>query len=100
MSLLSRLFIPILIAILPAIGFGVFDEFDARNTAESGVRAEATQLRGTIQVEQTRVFDGIRQIASLVAASTAVRDGDAYGCQTFLDRSASALLPEQTRQGK
>ena len=60
-----------------------------------GVRAEATQLRDTIQVEQTRVFDGIRQIASLVAASAAVRDGDAYGCQTFLDRSASALLPEQ-----
>ena len=95
MSLLSRLFIPILIAILPANGFGVFDEFDARNTAESGVRAEATQLRDTIQVEQTRVFDGIRQIASLVAASTAVRDGDAY-VPTFLDRSASALLPEQT----
>jgi PAS domain S-box-containing protein len=96
MSLLSRLFIPVLIAILPAIGFGIFDEFDARNAAESSVRAEAAQLRDTIHVEQTRVFDGIRQIASLVAASAAVRDGDAYGCQSFLDRSAAALLPEQT----
>jgi PAS domain S-box-containing protein len=96
MSLLSRLFIPVLIALLPAVGFGIYDEFDTRNTAESSVRAEAAQLRDTIQVEQARVFDGIRQIASLVAASAAVRDGDAYGCQSFLDRSASALLAEQT----
>ena len=96
MSLLSRLFIPVLIAILPAIGFGIYDEFDARNTAGASVRAEAAQLRDTIQVEQARVFDGIRQIASLVAASAEVRDGDAYGCQTFLNRSAAALLPEQT----
>ena len=57
--------------------------------------AEAARLRDTIQVEQTGVFDGIRQIASLVAASAEVRDGDAYGCQTFLDRSAQALPPEQ-----
>jgi two-component system, sensor histidine kinase len=96
MSLLSRLFIPILIAILPAIGFGIYDEFDARNTAGSSVRTEAAQLRDTIQIEQARVFDGIRQIALLVAASAEVRDGDAYGCQTSLSRSASALLPEQT----
>ena len=60
------------------------------------MRAEAAQLRDTIQVEQARVFDGIRQIASLVAASAEVRDGDAYGCQTFLNRSAAALPPEQT----
>ena len=77
MSLLSRLFIPVLIAILPAVTFGIFDEFDARSTAGASVRAEAAQLRDTIQAEQTRVFDGIRQVASLVAASTAVRDGDA-----------------------
>jgi two-component system, sensor histidine kinase len=95
MSLLSRLFIPVLIAILPAVAFGIFDEFDARSTAGASVRAEAAQLRDTIQAEQTRVFDGIRQVASLVAASTAVRDGDARGCQAFLDRSAALLPPEQ-----
>jgi len=95
MSLLSRLFIPVLIAILPAVTFGIFDEFDARSTAGASVRAEAAQLRDTIQAEQTRVFDGIRHVASLVAASTAVRDGDARGCQAFLDRSAAMLPPEQ-----
>lgn len=91
MSLLSRLFIPVLVAILPAIGFGIFDEFDARSTAGANVRAEAAQLRDTIQAEQARVFDGIRQTALLVAASAAVRDGDSHGCQAFLDRSAAAL---------
>src|SRR3954471_17054380 len=95
MSLLSRLFIPVLIAILPAVGFGIFDEFDARSTAGASVRAEAAQLRDTIQAEQTRVFDGIRQIAFLVAASAAVRDGDAQGCQAFLERSTAMLPPEQ-----
>ncbi|GEO40460.1 hypothetical protein SAE02_46080 [Skermanella aerolata] len=95
MSLLSRLFIPVLVAILPAIGFGIFDEFDARSTAGANVRAEAAQLRDTIQAEQARVFDGIRQTALLVAASAAVRDGDSHGCQAFLDRSAAALPREQ-----
>lgn len=95
MSLLSRLFIPVLIAILPAVAFGIFDEFDARGTAGASVRAEAARLRDTIQAEQTRVFDSIRQVASLVAASTAVRDGDVRGCQDFLDRSAALLPPEQ-----
>src|SRR3954470_9261538 len=96
MSLLSRLFLPVLIAILPAIGIEIFDEFDARNMADATVRSEAVRLRDTIQTEQARVFDGIRQVASLVAGSAAVRDGDAPGCQVFLDRAASALLPEQT----
>jgi PAS domain S-box-containing protein len=95
MSLLSHLFIPVLIAILPAVAFGIFDEFDARSTAGASVKVEAARLRDTIQAEQTRVFDGIRQVASLVAASAAVRDGDARGCQAFLDRSAVLLPPEQ-----
>jgi PAS domain S-box-containing protein len=96
MSLVSRLFLPVLIAILLAIGIEIFDEFDARNMADATVRSEAVRLRDTIQAEQARVFDGIRQVASLVAGSAAVRDGDTPGCQAFLDRSASALLPEQT----
>ena len=62
MSLLSRLFIPVLIAILPAVAFGIFDEFDARSTAGASVRAEAAQLRDTIQAE-LRWTPDLRQVA-------------------------------------
>ena len=96
MSLLSRLILIFLSILVPGVGIGIFTDYEARNSAEAAVREEASRLLDRVQGEQARVFDGIRQIAALVAATDAVRAGDRAGCQALLDRTVQRLSPHLT----
>ncbi|PWC54784.1 ATP-binding protein [Azospirillum sp. TSO22-1] len=86
MTLFQRLFLLVLLAVLPAIALGAYTVVELRRTRMAEINAEAQQLRDLLLAEQTRIVEGVRQLVDTVAVSESVRGGDMAECQQLLDR--------------
>jgi len=88
MTLLARLFVLVLLAVLPAIGIQAYSVFQFRAEREEEVAAQAERLLHLVEGEQARIVDGARLMVTAIAESTAVRAGDYDRCQEHLTRLA------------
>ncbi|HYH39061.1 MAG TPA: PAS domain-containing protein [Azospirillum sp.] len=96
MSLLARLFVLVLIAVLPAIGIQAYSVARLRVERAQEVSAEAVRLMQLVEGEQERLFEGVRQLAIAVAEASFVRTGEYRRCEQYLIRLSRRALDRQT----
>ncbi|HYG86385.1 MAG TPA: PAS domain-containing protein [Azospirillum sp.] len=88
MSLLTRLFVLVLIAVLPAIGIQAYSVARLRAERAQEVTVEARRLLTLVEGEQARLFEGARQLATAVSEGSSLRTGESQRCQSYLIRLA------------
>ena len=86
MTLLARLFVLVLLAVLPAIGIQLYSVLQQRADREREVALQAERLLDLVEGEQARIIDGARLVVTAIAESAAVRAGDRDRCQDHLLR--------------
>ncbi|HYD70225.1 PAS domain S-box protein [Azospirillum sp.] len=91
MSLLTRLLVLVVLAMLPAVAVQVYNEHELRRGRRAEVVQQSGRLLGLIEGEQARLVEGIRQTLAAVAETPFVRAGDLLACQTYLERLKRTL---------
>src|SRR6201992_2214002 len=85
-SLLSRLFLLVAAAMLPAIAIQAYNEVDLRRTREVEVQEEALGLAKLAAAEQQQIVQGVRQALIAVSELAAIKAKDVQGCNAYLSR--------------
>ncbi len=85
MSLLTRLMLVVLVALVPALGFQAYTEREARHIRLQLVEVEALRLLRLVSTEQERIIDGAEQALNAIAGSPIVQDNLPGLCQRLLD---------------
>ncbi len=88
MTLLARLFLLVLLAVLPALGIQAYSVFQFRAERAEEVAVQAERLLHLVEGEQTRIVDGARLMVTAIAESAPLRSGDYAQCQAHLIRLA------------
>ncbi len=96
MSLLVRLFVLVLIAVLPAISIQAYSVARLRAERAQEVSAEAERLLHLVEGEQARLFEGVRQLAVAVSEGSFLRTGETARCEQYLVRLSRRALDRQT----
>ncbi|MBP2300251.1 PAS domain-containing protein [Azospirillum picis] len=89
MTLLARLFILVLLAVLPAIGIQVYSVLEQRSEREAEVTGQAERLLHRVETENVRIIDNARLMVTAIAEAPFLRGGDVSSCQTYLERLSS-----------
>ncbi|BAI73083.1 two-component hybrid sensor and regulator [Azospirillum sp. B510] len=89
MTLLARLFILVLLAVLPAIGIQIYGVLEQRAEREAEVTFQAERLLRQIESEHARVIDSARLLVTAVTEAPFLRRGDMVNCQAYLERLAN-----------
>src|SRR6266853_1512437 len=92
MSLLARLFLLVLLAVLPAIAIEAYNEFELRAIREGQVHQEALRLARQATSEMDRIAEGTRQMLLVFTENPAVADSRWDSC----NEAAARLLPRLT----
>jgi signal transduction histidine kinase/ActR/RegA family two-component response regulator len=80
----TKLFLIVLVAMLPALGFQAYTEFEARRTRQQLVQEEALRLVRLVASEQQRIVEGAEQVLNVIASAPAVQDNDPEQCRRML----------------
>jgi len=83
-SLLARLMLIVSVALVPALGFQIYNESGARRTRQLLVEDEALRLVRLVSAEQLRIVEGAEQVLDVIAGSPAVQDGTPGLCSRLL----------------
>src|SRR3954454_2474845 len=86
MSILRRLVLLVLLAIVPIVAVEVANQIHLHNERVAAIRAEAERLAALVDDEHARMVEGIRQLLSTWAESSALRERDMAGCQEMAER--------------
>ncbi len=86
MSLLQRLILIVLLAMLPIAALDVHNAMRLRANETAQVANNVRRLLALVEGEHARVVDGIRNVLATLRQTRAVRDGDLAACQTLMDR--------------
>ena len=89
---MARLFLLVLLAVLPAIGIEAYNEFELRSIREGQVHEEALRLARLAKSEMDRFAEGTRQMLAAFAENPAIADGQWDRC----NETAARLLPRLT----
>ncbi|PWC34216.1 PAS domain-containing protein [Azospirillum sp. TSO35-2] len=89
MTLLARLFILVLLAVLPAIGIQIHSVLEQRSEREAEVTAQAERTLHLVEGEQGRIIDNARLMLTAMTEAPFLRAGDLARCQTYLERLSS-----------
>src|SRR5436305_1211933 len=89
MSLLLRLFVLVLLAVLPAIAIEAYNEFELRSIREKQVHEEALRLARLANSEMDRIAEGTREMLVAFSENPAVAEGRWTRCNDV----AARLLP-------
>jgi PAS domain S-box-containing protein len=90
MTLLTRLFALVLIAVLPAVAVGAWNQLERRREAQAELHAAALRYTRDGVDEIRRVLEGVRQSLATLALTPAVRGFDRSTC----DRLFATLQAE------
>lgn len=82
-SLRVRLFLLIVLAVLPALGFIVYSDLEQRKLAAVQAQEDALRLAQLAADEQAQLISAAHQFLIAVSQLPAVRDGDASACTTL-----------------
>ena len=84
MSILSRLFVLVAVALLPAIAIQAYNEFDLRRTRQVEVQNQALNLAKLAAAEQQQIVQGIRQVLIAMSELPSVKTKDSLACDAYL----------------
>ncbi|MBI3247514.1 MAG: HAMP domain-containing protein [Deltaproteobacteria bacterium] len=82
-SLHARLFLLIVLAVLPALGFIVYSDLEQRKLAAVQAQEDALRLAQLAADEQAQLILGAHQFLIALSQLPAVRDGDTVACTTL-----------------
>jgi signal transduction histidine kinase/CheY-like chemotaxis protein len=91
MSLLTRLFALVLLAVLPAIGILAYDALELRRVRDAESREEALRLARLADAEMERLAEGTRQLLVSFAENPAVAAGKWQDCDAAAARVLARL---------
>ena len=80
----TKLFLIVLVAMLPALVFQAYAEFEARRTRQQLVQDEALRLVRLVASEQQRIVEGAEQVLNVIGSAPAVQDNDPEQCRRML----------------
>jgi signal transduction histidine kinase/CheY-like chemotaxis protein len=83
-ALLSRLFLLLAVALLPAIAIQSYNEFDLRRSRQREVQDQALGLAKLAAAEQQQIVEGIRQVLIALSELPAVKAKDPQACSAYL----------------
>src|SRR6202011_5347530 len=84
MTLLSRLFVLVAIALLPAIAIQMYNEFDLRRARQVEVQNQALSLAKLAAAEQQQIVQGIRQVLIAMSELPSIKARDSQACDAYL----------------
>lgn len=84
MTLLSRLFVLVAVALLPAIAIQVLNEFDLRRARQVEVQNQALSLAKLAAAEQQQIVQGIRQVLIALSELPSIKTRDSQACNAYL----------------
>jgi PAS domain S-box-containing protein len=83
-TLLSRLFLLVAVALLPAIAIQMYNEFDLRRARQVEVQNQALSLARLAAAEQQQIVEGIRQVLIAMSEIPSIKTRDSQGCDAYL----------------
>jgi HAMP domain-containing protein len=83
-TLLSRLFVLVAVALVPTIAIQMYNEFDLRRARQVEVQNQALSLARLAAAEQQQIVQGIRQVLIALSELPAIKAKDAQGCNAYL----------------
>lgn len=84
MNLLSRLFLLVAVALLPAIAIQAYSELGRREARRAEVENQALSLAKLAAADQQQIVQGIRQVLIALSELPAIKAGDSAGCDSYL----------------
>lgn len=96
MTLLARLFILVLLAVLPAIGIQIYSVLEQRAEREGEVTLQAERLLRQVESEHFRLLDSARLMVTAVTEAHFLRRGEIDNCQSYLERLATRSADYRT----
>src|SRR3954470_8667708 len=86
MNLLRRLVLLVLLAIVPIVAVEIIDQISLHDDRVAAIHDEAERLATLFDDEHSRLVEGIRQLLSTWAVSSALRERDMAGCQEIAEQ--------------
>jgi Na+-transporting NADH:ubiquinone oxidoreductase subunit NqrB len=83
-TLLSRLFVLVTIALLPAIAIQMYNEFDLRRARQIEVQNQALSLAKLAAAEQQQIVQGIRQVLIAMSELPSIKTRGSQACDAYL----------------
>ena len=96
MSLLVRLFLLVMVAVLPVIGIQAYGILQLRAEREAEVDAQAARLLSVVEDEKFRLVESARFILSALSEADFLRAGSWAGCQRHLESFARRAPAHRT----
>ena len=84
MTILSRLFLLVAVALLPAIAIQVYNELDLRRARQVEVQNQALSLAKLAAAEQQQIVQGIRQVLIAMSELPSIKTRDSQACDAYL----------------
>src|SRR3954470_3116013 len=86
MNLLRRLVLLVLLAIVPIVAVEIIDQISLHDDRVAAIHDEAERLATLFDDEHARLIEGLRQLLSTWAESSALRERNMAGCQEMAER--------------
>jgi PAS domain S-box-containing protein len=83
-TILSRLFLLVAVALLPAIAIQAYNEFDLRRVRQVEVQNQAVSLAKLAAAEQQQIVQGIRQVLIALSELPSIKARDSRACNAYL----------------
>jgi signal transduction histidine kinase/CheY-like chemotaxis protein len=83
-TILSRLFLLVAVALLPAIAIQMYNEFDLRRARQVEVQNQALSLARLAAAEQQQIVQGIRQVLIAMSELPSIKTRDSQACDAYL----------------
>src|ERR1700722_6307272 len=83
-TILSRLFVLVAVALLPAIAIQMYNEFDLRRARQVEVQNKALSLAKLAAAEQEQIVQGIRQVLIAMSEVPSIKTKDSQACHAYL----------------
>jgi PAS domain S-box-containing protein len=83
-TILSRLFLLVAVALLPAIAIQAYNEFDLRRARQVEVQNQALSLAKLAAAEQEQIVQGIRQVLIAMSELPSIKTRDSQACNAYL----------------
>jgi hypothetical protein len=90
-ALLSRLFMLVAVALLPAIAIQSYNEFELRRSRQLEVQEQALGLAKLAAAQQQQIVEGIRQVLIALSELPAIKAKAAEACSAYLSTSSGAI---------
>jgi signal transduction histidine kinase/CheY-like chemotaxis protein len=83
-SLTTKMFLLVLIAVMPALAIQSYNEYDLRQSREDDIRNKTVQITKQFGAEMGEIREGAHQYLQVISELPAIRSLDAVGCTRLL----------------